>query len=70
SGSVDENIDKIILKDLIKSLSDRDKLIISLRYFKDKTQSDVAKVLNVSQVQVSRLETKILSKIKAEFGVE
>jgi len=69
-SNTDDNIDKIVLKDLIKNLSARDKLIINLRYFKDKTQSDVAKVLNVSQVQVSRLETKIINKIKSEFGAE
>lgn len=68
--NTEENIDKIILKDLIKSLSDRDKLIIMLRYFKDQTQSDVAKILKVSQVQVSRLETRIINKIKAEFGAD
>lgn len=65
--STDEDIDKIVLNDLIKQLSDREKLIIKLRYFKDKTQSDVAKVLKVSQVQVSRLETKIINKIKSGF---
>ena len=57
-------IDKMVLVDAIKSLDNKDKKLIMLRYFRDKTQSEVAKLLNVSQVQVSRLETKILSKIK------
>lgn len=57
-------IDKMVLVDAIKSLDSKDKKLIMLRYFRDKTQSEVAKLLNVSQVQVSRLETKILSKIK------
>ena len=57
-------IDKMVLVDAIKSLESKDKKLIMLRYFRDKTQSEVAKLLNVSQVQVSRLETKILSKIK------
>ncbi|MCL2797391.1 MAG: sigma-70 family RNA polymerase sigma factor [Firmicutes bacterium] len=65
--SADENIDRIILKDLIGALPGREKKIILLRYYRDKTQSEVAKVLNVSQVQVSRLETKILNKIKSAF---
>jgi RNA polymerase sporulation-specific sigma factor len=65
--TVDDNIDKIILKDMISSLEKRDKIIITLRYFKDKTQSEVAKILNVSQVQVSRLESKIIKKIKEEL---
>ena len=57
-------IEKMVLVDAIKSLETKDKKLIMLRYFRDKTQSEVAKILNVSQVQVSRLETKILSKIK------
>lgn len=65
--SVDENIDKILLRDAISALSERDKKIIILRYYRDKTQSEVARVLNVSQVQVSRLESKIIEKLKAEF---
>lgn len=60
-------LDKILLKNIIKELSVRDKKIVYLRYYLDKTQSEVAKVLNVSQVQVSRLELKILEKIKQRF---
>jgi len=45
----------------------RDKQVILLRYFKDKTQTDVAKILGISQVQVSRIEKKILGKMKAEL---
>lgn len=68
--SIDDRLDHIILKDLIKHLDKRDKLLIILRYYKDKTQSEVAKVLNVSQVQVSRLESKIIKKIKEEFKIQ
>ncbi|MBQ3048274.1 MAG: sigma-70 family RNA polymerase sigma factor [Clostridia bacterium] len=57
-------LDKMVLIDAIKSLDIKDKKLILLRYFRDKTQSEVAKILNVSQVQVSRLESKILAKIK------
>ena len=60
----DKLIDNIMLKSLIKDLSAKDKHIIYLRYFQDKTQSEIAKVLNVSQVQVSRLENKLLEKLK------
>ncbi|MCL2375171.1 MAG: SigB/SigF/SigG family RNA polymerase sigma factor [Firmicutes bacterium] len=66
--NTDENIDRIILKDVIATLPEREKKIILLRYYRDQTQSQVAKVLNVSQVQVSRLETKILGKIKDAFS--
>jgi len=63
----DELLDKIIVRDAIMSLSDRERKIITLRYYKDKTQSEVAKILNVSQVQISRLENKIIDKIKTSF---
>ena len=53
-------IDKLAIKQLIEELDVREKKIILLRYFKDKTQSDVAKMLGISQVQVSRIEKKIL----------
>ncbi len=57
-------INNIFVKDLLKILPDKDRKIIILRYFRDKTQSEVAEMLGVSQVQVSRLETKILLKLK------
>lgn len=60
----DENIDKLLLKDLIADLPQREKKIIILRYFRDKTQSEIAKELGVSQVQVSRIENKVLQKLK------
>lgn len=60
-------LDKIMLKDIINNLEPRDKKIIILRYYRDKTQSEVAKMLGVSQVQVSRLESKILSEIRKKM---
>lgn len=64
----DELFDNITLREVLKDLEDRDKKIILLRYFRDKTQSEIAKELNISQVQVSRLETKILEKIRDRLG--
>ena len=61
-------IDNIALKDLIKKLDQRDKKIILLRYYFDKTQSEIAKKLNISQVQVSRLENKILENLKSKLN--
>ena len=70
SQTKDEDlIDRVILKAVIKELTQREKKIIIMRYFRDMTQSDIAKQLGVSQVQVSRLENKILEKIKAKFSV-
>lgn len=60
--------DKIILKVVIKDLPEREKKIIILRYYRDKTQSEVAGIMGVSQVQISRIENKILSKIKESFN--
>ncbi|MBC8532395.1 SigF/SigG family RNA polymerase sporulation sigma factor [Gehongia tenuis] len=61
-------IDRILLRELIAKLSPRERQIIILRFFKDQTQSQIARVLGVSQVQVSRLETKILSKMREAAG--
>ena len=60
-------IDNLVLKDLIGELSNRDKKLLALRYFQDKTQSEIAEILNVSQVQVSRLENKIIDKLRSKF---
>ena len=57
---VNNMIDKIALKEAINSLDIKSKEIIMLRYFKDKTQIQVAKMLGISQVQVSRIEKKVL----------
>lgn len=60
--------DKIALRDEIEKLSEREKLIVYLRYYKDQTQSQVAERLGISQVQVSRLEKKILQQLKEQLG--
>lgn len=56
--------DKLTLQEAIKSLNERERLIIFLRYYKDQTQTEVAERLGISQVQVSRLEKKILKEMK------
>jgi RNA polymerase sporulation-specific sigma factor len=60
--------DRFALKEAIIGLSERERLIVYLRYFKDHTQSEVAERLGISQVQVSRLEKKILKYIKEEMN--
>lgn len=67
NDDAEEIVDKIVLKKILGELGEREKKIIMLRYFRDMTQGEVAKRLGVSQVQVSRLETKILEKIKKKF---
>ena len=66
-GKMDEQnaiVDKITIHDMVNHLSLRDKTIIKLRYFKEKTQTQVAKILGISQVQVSRIEKKVLEYMK------
>ncbi|ARA99264.1 MULTISPECIES: RNA polymerase sporulation sigma factor SigF [Geobacillus] len=59
--------EKIALKKAIEELDERERLIVYLRYYKDQTQSEVAARLGISQVQVSRLEKKILQHIKEKM---
>lgn len=61
------NIDYFLLNDEIDKLSEEEKKIIYLRYFEDKTQSEVAKELGINQVQVSRNEKKTLKKIRGQY---
>ena len=57
----------IALKEAISNLEEKEKEIILLRYYKDKTQTQVAKILGISQVQVSRIEKKILNSMKVKL---
>ena len=59
---------KITINKMINALEKREKEIILLRYYKDKTQSEVGKILGISQVQVTRIEKKILNRMKKELA--
>ncbi|WP_090853641.1 RNA polymerase sporulation sigma factor SigF [Paraliobacillus sp. PM-2] len=61
--------DKIAIQEVIREMNERERLIVYLRYYQDKTQSEVAERLGISQVQVSRLEKKILEWMKSQIGV-
>lgn len=63
----DNLINHMVLNEIIEKLDPREKELIILRYYKDKTQVEVAKVLGISQVQVSRMEKKILLKMRKDF---
>ena len=69
TGKNEEEIitNKMVVNQLINELEDRDKEIILLRFFKEKTQTEVAKILGISQVQVSRIERKILNNMKTKL---
>ena len=60
-------LEKITLKNLINKLPPKERKIIILRYFQDRTQMEIAEELGVSQVQVSRIENKILKDLKSSF---
>ena len=61
----DKVVDNILLKEVLGKLDKRERQIIMLRYFEDKTQSEIGELLNISQVQVSRIEKKVLHKLKS-----
>ncbi len=61
-------IDKIAIKDLIGSLKEREKQIILLRYYRGKTQTQVSKMLGITQVQVSRIERRVLDFMKQKLA--
>lgn len=64
AAKTDELVNHLLLEQLLKELDEKEKELIELRYFKDMTQVQVAKKLGVSQVQVSRMERKILMRMK------
>ena len=59
-------VEKVFLKDALGKLSEREYEIISMRYFRGKTQTEVAERIGVSQVQISRIEKKALLKLRNE----
>ena len=59
--------DSISLKEVIGQLEPKDRMLIVLRYFKGKTQSETAQMLGMTQVQVSRREKKILDALRARL---
>lgn len=70
STNVDEQeqlVNKLTIKNILEQLNEREKQIILLRYFKNRTQTEVAKILGISQVQVSRIEKKTLKQIKVKL---
>ena len=60
-------LNHMVLKELIEDLEDKEREIILRRYFENQTQTEIAKALNISQVQVSRLEKRILKRMRDRF---
>lgn len=64
----EQNVDLIDLKAAIRELEERERQIIVLRYFRDMTQQQIAGMLGISQVQVSRIEKKVLVRMRERMG--
>ena len=62
-----EITNKIAIKNMIKELNEKEKEIIVLRYYRQKTQMQVSKILGITQVQVSRIERKVLDNMKRKL---
>jgi len=62
-------VDIIALKQIIGQLKPKERQVIWMRYFQDKTQTEVAKEIGVSQVQVSRIEKKVIETIRKGFEI-
>ena len=69
TDETDGMLSSIMLKEALRTLPEREKKIVLLRYFRDKTQAEIAKELNISQVQVSRLENKVLESLKDKLSI-
>ena len=61
-------VDQLMLKNMLAALDTRDRKVIILRYFRNQTQSQIAKTLNISQVQVSRIEQRVLSQFREHLA--
>jgi RNA polymerase sporulation-specific sigma factor len=63
-NSDSDMFDQILLRELLQKLTPKERQLIMLRYYSDKTQMEIAQILGVSQVQVSRLIAKTIAKLK------
>ena len=68
SDDQEEMLDRMLLRGAIEQLPERERKIIVLRYFRDMTQSEVAEKIGVSQVQVSRIESKIIKEFRQKLS--
>ncbi|MEY8356132.1 RNA polymerase sporulation sigma factor SigF [Lachnospiraceae bacterium 54-53] len=67
NSAQEELLNRMVLRDLLTALSDKDREIIIRRYYYNETQSQIAAKLGISQVQVSRLEKKILKQMREKL---
>lgn len=72
SNQIDEaNVltNKLCIQQAINNLKDNEKQVILLRYYKGKTQTEIAKIMGITQVQVSRIEKRVLENMKVKLAI-
>ena len=67
-GEEEQIVDRLFLEEALNTLPQRERQILMLRYFGDLTQSQIAARLGISQVQVSRIEKRVLSQMREKYG--
>ena len=63
-GMEEDVLEKLALREAVRSLPDRERQVVELRYFRDLTQEKTARIMKVSQVQVSRIERKAMERLR------
>jgi RNA polymerase sporulation-specific sigma factor len=63
----EEVIDRVVIEQMVENLKEKEKQLIVMRYYEDRTQVEIAKKLGISQVQVSRMEKKILKSMRGKL---
>lgn len=69
-GMEEELLERMALRDAVKQLAERERMVVKLRFFHGLTQDRIASILGVSQVQVSRIEKKALSQLRGYFTLD
>ena len=64
SHLIEQTVDNIYIQELLQKLNEQERKLIELRYFQNQTQAVIAGIMGISQVQVSRMEKKILEKLR------
>jgi RNA polymerase sporulation-specific sigma factor len=63
-----KTVNQIALEEVMNGLEEKERTIIYMRYFEDKTQTEIADMIGISQVQVSRIEKKVLLKMREQMN--
>ena len=66
SDLIEQTVDNIYIQELLQKLNEQERKLIELRYFQNQTQAVIAGIMGISQVQVSRMEKKILEKLRKQ----